>query len=96
MSDIDQTLLLQNISSKLSRLERGQVSGLPPDGGSMEPRIAKLESDVDHIQDDIQEIKKDLRTLLTGGVAAFVITWAGLITSALGLAYLMAKGFHWL
>ena len=61
----------------------------------MESRVAKLESAVEHIQRDTTEIKGDLRDLLKGGIGAFVITWAGIIASALGLAYLMAKGFKW-
>ena len=62
----------------------------------MEPRVAKLEAHVEHIQRDVTEIKGDLRSLLRWGLAifagGFVITWAGLI----GLAYIIAKGFHWL
>ncbi len=62
----------------------------------MDSRVAKLESAVDNIQRDAKEIKDDLRTLLKGGIGAFLITWAGIIAVALGLAYLMAKGFKWL
>jgi hypothetical protein len=79
---------------------RGQVGpervGGGGEGSGIEGRIAKLESSVEHIESDVKEIKDDLRTLLKGGIAAFVLTWAGLIASALGLAYLMAKGFKWL
>jgi hypothetical protein len=33
----------------------------------MEPRIAKLESDVAHIQTDVSEIRADVREVRTGG-----------------------------
>lgn len=35
-------------------------------GGTMEPRIARLEADVAHIQKDIAEIKTDVREFRTG------------------------------
>ena len=70
--------------------------GAGPGGGDMESRITKLESDVSHIQSDIGDIKQDLRTLLKGGIGAFILTWVGIIAATLGLAYLMAKGFYWL
>ncbi|MGK3142089.1 hypothetical protein [Pantoea sp. C2G6] len=64
-------------------------------GGDMESRIAKLESDVNHIQNDIKDIKSDVREIKKDAKTDFRILFGALITVALGLAGLMAKGFHW-
>ena len=94
----------------------------PPGGGGtfdgMEPRVAKLEAAVEHIQRDISEIKSDLRALrdefksdlralrdeIKSDVRAlrdnarsdFYILFGAVIAVALGLAGMMARGFHWL
>jgi hypothetical protein len=62
----------------------------------MEPRIAKLESDVGHIQTYVSEIKTDLRELKKDQKTDFRILFGAIIFVALGLAGLMAKGFGWL
>jgi len=75
-------------------------------GDGMEPRIAKLEADVDHIKTDISEIKTDIkelrkdqradfRELRKDQRADFRTLFAALITVAIGLAGIMAKGFKW-
>ncbi|MGE0383450.1 MAG: hypothetical protein AB7Q97_01890 [Gammaproteobacteria bacterium] len=62
----------------------------------MEARIARLESDVEFIKRDIGEIKTDVRELRREVREDFRVL-AGIITFvALGLAGLMARGFHWL
>jgi hypothetical protein len=72
----------------------------PPSGGGtfdgMEPRVAKLEAAVEHIQQDIGEIKSDVRTLRDNARSDFRILFAAVIAVALGLAGMMARGFHWL
>jgi hypothetical protein len=84
-----------------------QGSGDPIDrsaGGEedrrMEARLAKLETTVEFIQRDLKELKVDLRTVRSdiNGVQTtdFRILFGAIITVALGLAGLMAKGFHWL
>jgi len=70
--------------------------GQPPHDGGMEARVAKLESDVGHVQNDIKDIKQDLRDLKKESREDFRILFGALIFVALGLAALMAKGFHWL
>ena len=62
----------------------------------MEARIAKLESSVVHIQSDVKEIKQDTRDIRKDSKEDFRILFGALIFVALGLALLMAKGFHWL
>jgi hypothetical protein len=66
------------------------------DDGGMEARVAKLEATVEHIQRDLTDIKQDVREIRSSMSTDFRLTWGGLIALALGLAGLMAKGFHWL
>lgn len=81
--------------------------GKPLDGGGgggddsgMEPRVAKLEATAEFIQQDIKDLKEDVRSLRNdiAGIRTtdFRIIFGAIITVALGLAGLMAKGFHWL
>ena len=62
----------------------------------MEPRVARLESDVGHIQSDIKEIKTDLREIKKDAKDDFRILFGSIIVATLGLAMLLAKGFKWL
>ena len=41
------------------------------------------------LEQDIREVRRDLR-------GDFRLTWGGLFAVALGLAAMMAKGFHWI
>jgi 50S ribosomal subunit-associated GTPase HflX len=75
---------------------RGHGGGGNGGGSSMEPRIAKLESDAAHIQTDISDIKTDLREIKKDQVRDFRQLFGALVVVALGLAGLMAKGFGWL
>jgi hypothetical protein len=61
----------------------------------MEPRVAKLEAAVEHIQSDVSDIKIDIRALRTDARTDFRMLFGAIIFVALGLAGLMAKGFHW-
>lgn len=72
-----------------------KTGGGSNDGG-MEARVAALEASVKHIETDVHEIKADLRSIIKYGIGAFMVTWGGLIAVALGLAFIMAKGFKWL
>lgn len=78
-------------------------TGTPPPEPPMEARIAKLEVSVDYIQRDISELKTDTRlireemTSLRKDMGAdFRLLFWTIITVALGLSGLMAKGFGWL
>jgi uncharacterized protein YhaN len=70
------------------------------DDRSMEPRLAKLETAVDFIQRDIKELKDDMRAVKSDinsvRTTDFRLLFGAIIAVALGLAGLMAKGFHWL
>ncbi|EGG3070595.1 hypothetical protein MOR33_004444 [Salmonella enterica] len=61
----------------------------------LEARVAKLESDVEHIKSTVQEIRGDVRELRRDHRSDFRLIFGAIITVALGLAGIMAKGFHW-
>jgi hypothetical protein len=77
----------------IPRAGMGSAGG-PYDPG-MEARVAKLESDVGHIQRDVSDIKTDLRELRKAFETDFRLLFGALITVAVALAGIMAKGFHW-
>ncbi|EAA8781304.1 hypothetical protein LEX56_002881 [Salmonella enterica] len=62
----------------------------------MEARVAKLESDVTHIDSTLQEMKSDMREMRRDLRSDFRILFGALITVAIGLAGIMARGFHWI
>lgn len=80
----------------LERLRRFDGSGGGGYDGGMEARVAKLESTTEYIQRDISELKEDVRSIRKDMNLDFRLTWVGIITLGLGLAGLLAKGFHWL
>ena len=65
-------------------------------GGGMDARLAKLEVLADHIQSDLKDVKQDMREIKKDAKEDFRVLFGSLILVALGLAGLMAKGFHWL
>lgn len=76
--------------------EDGLKSNGSGGGGSMEARVAKLESDVEYIKRDISEIKDDIKDIKKDAKSDFRMLFGAIIAVALGLAGLMAKGFGWL
>ena len=76
-------------------LDNGYDGGNGGDG-DMQARVAKLESDVEHMKNTLKEIKDDVREIKRDARSDFRIFFGALITVSLGLAGLMAKGFHWL
>lgn len=80
--------------------ESADNSGRPPSSGgggpTLEARIAKLESTAEHVQRDMAEVKADLRELRRDLRTDFRLLFGALISVALGLAGLLAKGFKWL
>lgn len=67
--------------------------GEPPDNVDMQARLAKLEVAMEYVKRDVDELKTDVRAIRT---TDFRLTFGAIIAVALGLAALMAKGFHWL
>jgi len=72
-----------------------QPTGGGPHDPGMEARVAKLEAHIEHIQRDITDIKSDVREIKRDARADFRLLFGAIIFVALGLAGLMAKGFHW-
>lgn len=90
------------VTPEIWQKQRGQIDngGEPPDDGAMEARIAKLEAANEYIQRDIKELKDDVRAV-RGDISGirttdFRLLFGAIIAVALGLAGIMAKGFHWL
>ncbi|MET0970074.1 MAG: hypothetical protein ABWY18_12795 [Tardiphaga sp.] len=80
-------------STPVSPLNLGGSDGT---SGGMEARLAKVEAALEHIGREATDIKLDVRTLREHAPADFRILFGAVIAVALGLAALMAKGFHWI
>lgn len=85
----------------------GGPSGPSGGGSDVLERVARLESDVDYIKRDLAEVRTDLKAFRQEAQTElkeiraemrtdFRIIFGALIAAVLGLAGLMAKGFHWL
>ena len=61
----------------------------------MEARVAKLEADVGHILKAIERIDRAIEGLRSDARTDFRLMFGAIIAVALGLATMMAKGFHW-
>ena len=62
----------------------------------MEARLAKLESSMEYVQRDISEIKLDIRRIYDTTDKNLKLYFGGLVTVALGLTGVMARGFGWI
>ncbi len=68
-----------------------------------EARFARLETRLDHIDGTVSEMKVDICELRSTDIRElrnevdqhFILGIGALIATAVGLAGLMAKGFHW-
>lgn len=61
----------------------------------MEVRVAKLETHVEYIRRDIDSLVGSVSEHRKETAKDFRILFGALITTALGLAAIIAKGFHW-
>jgi cell division GTPase FtsZ len=66
-----------------------------PQGGDMEARSAVLEEIAVSTKSTLRELRDDVRWVRDKQETDFRIMFGVLITAALGLATLMARGFHW-
>jgi hypothetical protein len=73
------------------------------DNDPMEDRVAKLEAGMEFVQreltelkTDVREVRSDLKGIRTDMNTDFRVLFGALIAIAVGLAGIMAKGFHWL
>lgn len=83
-------------------------AGAPPNGppvaptsneeenSPMEARVTKLETAVEYISRDLKEIKDEVREIKRDARVDFRLLFGAIIALGLGMAGLMAKGFHWL
>ena len=76
--------------------ERLRAGGEPPYGGPMEARVAVLEEIARSTKEGLGRIDSRLIRIEDRQNTDFRVIFGALITVALGLAALMAKGFHWL
>ena len=83
------------LERRVVQLERTGAGGAGYDDG-MEARVAKLQAGLEHIQSDMKDLKGDVREVRSNARTDFIITWAALIAGFVGIAGMMAKGFHWL
>lgn len=101
MPEPDLTLLQHLAEARAANQIAVPTEALASGGGgphdpSMEARVAKVESDIGHIQRDISEIKIDVREIKKAVETDFRLLFGALIIAVLGLAGIMAKGFHWI
>jgi hypothetical protein len=88
----------KNESDRADLLELARIVSGGGGGSStgMEARLAKVEAAVEYIQRDMSEIRTDVRALRDNARTDFRLLFGAIIFVALGLAGLMARGFHWL
>jgi len=83
--------------SSSGRFDAGGGGG---DDGRMEARVAQLAAVTEYMARDIADLKVDVRKLRDdiGAIRTtdFRLLFGAIITVALGMSGLMAKGFHWL
>lgn len=95
MTEPSQTALrLLALEAKLAEVLKGGGGG--DNYGGMEARVAKLEATTGYILASVEDIKKDVREIRASATTDFRILFGALIVATLGLAALMAKGFHWI
>jgi hypothetical protein len=62
----------------------------------VEARIAVLEQIAQDTKAILVDMKQDIRDIRLDQKMDFRLLFGALITTTIGLAYLMARGFHWL
>ncbi len=67
----------------------------PPHNPPMEARLASLETHTQHIITNVGDLRADVRRLESKIDSQFIILAGMVIGAILGLAGLVAKGFHW-
>lgn len=69
--------------------------GGPPHDSHMEARIAVLEEIASATKQGMAEMRREIQALRADMQRDFRLMFGALIAATLGLAALMAKGFHW-
>ena len=105
MPEPTQLFRLSTVEKDVENLNWDSLKSNGGDGTSdgMESRIAKLEAHVENIKETLRDIKTDIRDLRSelGALRSkvdshFMILGGMVIATAVGLAGMMAKGFHWI
>ncbi|KAB8125123.1 hypothetical protein D3W54_01170 [Komagataeibacter medellinensis] len=82
------------------RSQRDRYESIPggggDGGGNMEARVAVLEQIAQDTKDVLKELKTEASTLRSNQERDFRLLFGAIIAATLGLAGLMAKGFHWI
>ncbi len=73
-----------------------QNNQIPHHSPELESRVAKLEATMDYVLTTLKELKDEVRQLRADARTDFRILFGVNITTTLGLAGIMAKGFGWL
>ena len=73
-----------------------RVARLESDFGHLSRDIGHLEADMAHLKTDMTSVKADLRQVIERQDRDFRVLFGAIITVAVGLGGLMAKGFGWL
>ncbi|MCU1759650.1 hypothetical protein NTD84_07925 [Pseudomonas sp. 14P_8.1_Bac3] len=68
----------------------------PPGENPLESRVTKLETHIEYVRRDLDELRVDIREHRKETRTDFRVLFGALITAALGLAGMMGKGFGWL
>lgn len=61
-----------------------------------EARIARIEAHVDHLREGLTELKAETREIKSDMKTDFRILFGAIITVAVGISGLLAKGFGWI
>lgn len=95
--------LLDDVASRLDKASEFKAPDGPlarggggSDGGSMLARIAMLEQIAENTKTTLGLIQSDLREVRNHQERDFRFLFGVIIAVALGLASLMAHGFHWI
>jgi hypothetical protein len=83
---------MEALTKRVDKLDE-HVTALRVDVSAIKQR---LDSELPTIKSDIGDLKKDFKDLRGKVDTHFLILGGMIISTALGLAYLLAKGFHWL
>ncbi|MEQ9910060.1 hemolysin XhlA family protein [Pectobacterium odoriferum] len=89
----------QEQTKRVSHMENSdfeRVGRMESDISYIKRDISDLKSDIRELRGDSKEIKKDMQEMRKDMQKDFRLMFSALITVTIGLAAIMAKGFHWL
>ncbi len=66
-----------------------------PQDPPMDSRLTRVEVTVEHIQDDLRDLRSEFRIMRDQARVDFRLLFGALISLAFGMSAMMVKGFHW-